>query len=58
MPSELLGAVSLARIEHEQRSPPIMGSMFNRVHERSPDPSPTLTLMNHSLLSPLQPIDH
>jgi len=54
MPFELLGAVSLARIEHEQRSPPIMGSMFNCMHERSP----TLTLMNQSLLSPKQPIDH
>ena len=40
---ELLGAIPLARIEHEQRSPPRTRDLLNGLHERSPDPSTALT---------------
>jgi hypothetical protein len=40
---ELLGAIPLTGVEHEQRSPPVTGGLFNGLHERSPNSSPALT---------------
>ncbi len=40
---ELLGTIPLPGIEHEQRSSPVTGDLFNGLHKRSPNSSPTLT---------------